>query len=231
MIRAKIKTHLFAEFSLNGAGDEGTLLDQWIQQGVYDVLLKTRFAADTRITWTFPPAVPYSDLNHSTLWVDQSTFRRSDSTGNPIGSVTVADLATVLDARLYGQTAPGGNFYMAVIGDLIEISVVPTTALYVSASGILRPSPLVDDNSDLASPTYGPIPEQWTDAVVKYVGIEVSKYDDKKAPLSPKDYQEIYRNRILEIKKESRRGMAPAGMVAGYPRGAAPRRNDTYPRY
>lgn len=208
--------------------DELTLMQDWANRGVIDVLLKTHC---------------YVDLGDMTLTSGQAEYRTDSNVLAVVGkritslSQRYSFEAVTMDEILELQNAsPAGSSparKIAIEGNLMIVWPTPSAADVIRWLYVPRPSSMTLDTHDPSSTQYGGIPTEYHDAIEYFMLWQGAEYDDKRAPLGPMDYAKLYENRCMEIRKRTRskraRGLLPARV--GYPghQTAAERRNDVYP--
>lgn len=200
--------------------DEYTLMVDWANEGVIEVLKKTRcyqiegqsamtsgedhFTADASILlvldWQFPDLTDYDRLS-----VDE-----------------------VRDLRRLGSSRKA---YAMEFRDF-WMNPAATTGFTVSFTFVPYPTAMSSASHDPSNVLYGGVPAQYHTAIRYYMLWQSALYDEKKLPLSPKDYRELFQDECKNVRVEGLRqgGRRVGRMRVGYPSATqSTRRNDVYP--
>lgn len=225
MNRGRLIARVAADFGLETetGSEELLFLQEWANEAVVDVLLNTH----ARI-----------EIGELTLTTGQGDYRVDDDVLavveiDPIGGydVEMVTMDEILDARRLSNV-PDAASKLAIQGDLFMVYPNPSSGQVIRYYYVHKPTPMTDNAHDPSVDTYGGIPTEHHLAIKAYMDWQASLYDEKRAPQSPRDYEESYRLKLADMRKKIRRkaqrGLAPARV--GYPRrSGVPRRNDTYP--
>jgi hypothetical protein len=181
--RGQLVSRVAAKLGFSTSEEIG-FLQAWANEGVVDVLLKTRV---------------YVDIGVATLTSGESLYR------GDVNALAIHDVITrgwelrtpaELDAGMRG---------IAFQGDLIQVSPPPSEDTEILFRYVPEPTPMSADSHDPSDPTYGGIPNEYHRAVEYYMLWQGAEYDDKQAALSPKDYRGAYESECLDIRKRERR--------------------------
>lgn len=220
------KTAATLGLDTTAGSDELTLLREWAQEGVHDVLIRTHCRVELG-DLTFQANVSDYRVDQAVLALDEETL--TSATYN-LELVTPGE---IYRKRLAASPSPDGTVTsLAIEGDLMLVYPTPTTASTIRYLYVARPTAMVDDNSDPSSSTYGGIPVELHLCIEHYMLWRGSIYDGTRVPLTPKDYLELYLQMCKDGRKATRhkamRGLYPT--KHGYPdRRYVGRRNDIYP--
>lgn len=202
---------------------ERTLMEEWAQQAVDDVLQKTHARMEL------------GDLN---LLSGISDYRL-DATVLAVDDRTVSDdIQVVTTDEIYDlrrANASGGSLVrLAVEGDLALVYPTPSADYAIRFMFVKRPTRMSSDAHDPMTETYGGLPsESDAELALEYFMLwRAAEYDDKKTPMGPKEYREAYDGLLGQMRKnkrhKARRGLGPARV--GYPGTTPSFRNDVYPQ-
>lgn len=215
--------------------EELTLLQEWANEGVLEVLLETHC---------------YIQIGDLTLTSGTSEYRQDTSilaiddgrgsTPSGIGPYQLVTLADMIQYQSISSVSPTWQKLIAFQGDLMIVHPVPSTGETLRFYYVPRPSAMTDDSHDPSNATYGGIPSEYHRAIEYYMRWQAAEYDDKGggffrghafAPGST--YKQSFDEEIKKIlkrkrKKEGGRTLRPARV--GYPGSQrVPLRNDVYP--
>lgn len=213
--------------------DELILLQEWYNEGIVDVLQMVHC---------------YVDIGDMPLQVGVTNYRTDASilavlddkiTSQSQGfEFQVVPLKEVLESNLSNYATNSTVSRVAFEGTLMIVSPAPTYADTIQFYYVPMPTQVAADGTtandtiDPSNATYGGIPTQFHLAIEYYMLWRGAEYDDKKAPMTAKDYRQAYESLCGTYRKRHRgkagRGLRPAKV--GYPgRGGPGRRNDVYP--
>lgn len=228
MNRGRLIAHVAATLGLdNTAGtEEVLLLQEWAQQAVDDVLLRTHCRVELG-DLTFTPGVSDYRVDSTVLALDEETISANTY---PVALVTLGE---IYERRRSPSAASTDSVTaIAVEGDLMLVYPTPASVGTLRYVYVAKPARFVDDTSDPSSATYGAIPEEHHLCLEHYMLWRGSIYDGTRAPMAPNDYLQLYLQLCSDARKRTRH-KAKRGLSAtrvGYPanRGYG-RRNDVYP--
>lgn len=180
------------------AGTDETLVDQWANEAVLDILLETRCyvaSASTSLTadtgdYTFDSAILHV--------VD--CYLTSGGNGYRLTQVTPAKL---LDMRVTSNsqaTAPVTHFADAG-SNMLMFYPIPSTADTVTLYYVPRPTAMSDGTHDPSDTTYGGIPAEFHRAIVKYAEAEAADYRDDQTSQHGDRYRADYQRWLGKIRK------------------------------
>lgn len=229
---ARVGQALGMSYDVAGS-DELILLQEWFNEGIIDVLLRTHC---------------FVDIGDMQLQVGVTDYRVDTSilalVGKKITSQNqgfefqVVTLEEIIERNLAAYATNTTVSAIAGRGTLMIVSPAPTYVDTIRFYYVPRPTQVAADGTttndgiDPSAVTYGGIPTEMHLCVEYYMLWRGAEYDDKKAPMSPKDYETAYEGLCKDARKNDRKkwgiGLRP-GRV-GYPdSNRAGRRNDTYP--
>lgn len=222
--------------------DELLLMQTWANRGVVDILLKTRCYVDIgSMTLT----IGVTDYRIDTSILAVLNITTPDQTGNPVelDVIQMVDILPFLSSTIAPTASPT---YASVEGTLMRVAPSPTVASVLTYFYVPKPAEMTadattgSDANDPSTATYGGIPTEFHDAILKFMAWQAAEYNQQgggfyrgNAFAPGAAYEASYEKRCVEIRKQYRkkagRGLSPARV--GYPdRQAYPTRNDIYPR-
>ncbi len=228
MTRGQLVTRVARKFSLNtdSGSDELALLQDWANEGAVEVLRRTHC---------------YVEIGDMALTAGQDTYRTDSillavldkriTSNSQNYHFDVVPMETILDA----QRGVGSGTYPSMVafeGTLMMLYPKPATADTIRFIYVPVPSPMTDDAHDPSAATYGGIPSYLHRVIEYYMDWQAAEYDDKAAPMSPRDYHDVFLAECAQARKDMRakRGRTLSPVKVGYPGGTRyPSRNDTYP--
>lgn len=226
MLRGDLVRHCSLELGLDltPLSAEQLLLVDWANQGVVDILQETRCHLDVgNQTLTAGTSDYYQDA--SILAVDDRTIEANTF---PIQLVSISD---IFEARR-GSASSDYVMKLAFEGDLMMVWPTPTNDVVLHYVYVPDPMPMDTDSDNPASATFGGIPRWAHPAILSYMLWRGARYDERRAPHTPKEYHDFYQLELQKIRKRLKRiaGRGTLGMSPGYPdRPSAGRFNDIYP--
>jgi hypothetical protein len=144
------------------AHDEIAFIKAYLNEGLLDVIVRTR--PYTRvITLTLTANVPIHDMSTDIL-----ALLDVEMPGTGFLSRFSREDITKLQAS--------GGYGFAYEEPLLWISPVPSVETQIKAYGIFRPSPMVGDADDPASPNYGGLPPEFHTAIIDYACWKAAEY-------------------------------------------------------
>lgn len=216
--------------------DELILMQKWANRGVVDVLMKTHCYVDIG-TMALQVGVTDYRTDSSILAMLNVTVPDSLQTPNELDVVPMDEILPYLSSVIASTATPTK---VAIEGTLMRIAPVPSSAVTLTYIYVPRPTGMGEDGTkgndalDPSNATYGGVLAEYHDTILAYMAWQASMYDDKSAPLSPKEYRAAYEGLCKDVRKEQRRksGRGLHRGRVGYPdRGGIPTRNDTYPHF
>lgn len=228
MTRGRLIARVAAAIGLSVTGEELTLLQEWADEAVVDVLLRTHCRVELGDI-TLSAGVGDYRLDTNVLAVEERSI-----TGATYG-YNVVSLGDIYEMRLRDAAAPVDQIIaLAVEGDLMLVYPTPTATQTIRYVYVAKPTAMTSDSHDPSTSTYGGIPTEYHDCIETYMLREAAKYDGKTTSPTWAEYDSDYDKKCAYARKETRK-KAKRGLLAarvGYPgRSHVGRRNDVYPRY
>jgi hypothetical protein len=211
--------------SLSGS-EELALMQGWAKRAAIDVLLRTHCRVEVGDMALSAGASRYRTDSNILAALDAKVT--VDSRVNPY---RVVEMDEILDMERAVSSADGASF-VAFEGDLMAVYPAHTTTTTIQFTYISRPTAPADDSSDFSVSTYGGIPDEYSRALEYYMLWQGAEYDEKKAaPLSAKDYRQMYEDecKLVHKHKRGKAGRRLSPLRVGYPHAGLSRRNDAYP--
>ena len=142
--------------------DEVALAKEWLNEGVLDVLTRTR--AGARIINLIASAnTPVHDMSQQVI----ALFGLASPSGVSLDRLSVEDI---------GIAQAGGARGYAYKEPMLWISPVGSEMETYRAYGVFRPAPLVADTDDAALPNFGALSPEFHPAVVNYALWKAGEY-------------------------------------------------------
>lgn len=211
----------------NGS-DEYLLMIDWANEGVRDVLIETR----VKLTSGTINLVGGTGDYTITTWLAIDDVQLNSA--NQQWSLKRVEIRDILAMRrgLVAQSNSAPMFY-AVQGDMLMVYPTPATNDTITVYGVKEPTSALSSLTDdlFSTANKGNLPVYAQRAVEYYMLWQGAEYDDKRAPLTPLEYHQMYEADLVKVRKRERRmggRMLPAARV-GYPARNQPTRNDVYP--
>lgn len=213
----------------NNSSDEQLLMVDWANEGVRDVLIETKCVMRSSTIDLTAGQGDYMLSNAVLAIPDRQFVAASDGQMWKLQRVSVQE---ILDLRMSAAIADDTPRYYAAQGDTLMLYPAPSGDDSITIWTVPLPTEMSIDVHDPADPTYGDLPIYAITAVEDYMLWRGARYDEKRAPHTPKDYRDFYDQSLMRVRKRAR-GMGGRGMNGariGYPgQSRVARRNDTYP--
>lgn len=182
---------------------EETLVDRWINEGVVDVLVRSRVHVNcltvtlTANTWRY-------NLDTKILAILDITVTDS-GTGD-----TLMPMRTTTDDILWRRSRGGGDAtspmqYYALAGhDLLLVYPTPAAADSIDVFYVPRPTALSTSAHDPSNETYGGIPSEYHKAVELYACWQAAEYTDHAPSRYGLKFQQDYEAWLVRIRRQAR---------------------------
>lgn len=177
------------------SGTEETLVDEWLNQGVVDVLLRTRChvnCADIALTsgeWKYTldtDILAINDISCST------------------GELYRVDPAEIMRMRTYSPSDSDVRYYALNGNDLFMIYPTPESAEELDCFYVPRPTAMSATGNDPSAEAYGGIPSEYHHAIVLYALAQGSQLTDHNISKYGTQFLQEYEQWIYRIKKAIR---------------------------
>lgn len=225
MLQGELVARVAANFGMDTtvASEELGFLEAWANEGVRDVLVKTKCHVE--------PGEINLQANLDEYFVESSVLSLVPGSLRGVSTpVRIVDAAELYYHRRTGALSQDPVTLLALVGDYFLVYPKPKATGTLPYLYVPKPGEMTSSSNDPASLGYGGIPEEFHDGIELYMSWMASKYKGTTIPLGPRDYAQFYANRIKEIKRELRRGIGRPPPVPGYPPLVnVGRRNDVYP--
>lgn len=218
-------------------GDEYTLMLQWINRGIIELLTQTKcYVQEGSMAMT--AGVTDYRIDSNVLAVRNITVQ--DSAGNPlpVQIINMEDLLPYLSNLIATTVSP---MYASMDGDFMRVAPPPSSAINLTYFYVPRPTPVSAGANDPSTATYGGIRPEYHDAILAFMKWKAAEYDQQgggfyrgHAYAPGAAFEAIWKDELDRVKRKMKqlgqRGISQAKI--GYPdRGRFPQRNDVYPAY
>jgi hypothetical protein len=187
------------------ASSEQDLVDDWLNEGVADIVLRTRSKV-IPATMALTAGVNDYTLSSSILALID-IYVTSGTTGYPLTRVSPAELFDYR-RRETDATTPT-RLYATAGSDLLMVYPTPSAADTISLLYVPYPTTLSS-----SSDTPSEIPPEWHKLVVFYALSRAADYDDDASSQMGESYLQRYERGIVEMRRQINRGgsyrLAPA---------------------
>lgn len=194
----------------DNAGNERTLIDEWLNEGVREVLLRSHCYVATATMDTTADEWQY-DLS-STIMVIKELYRDGDN--QQMIRVTPQD---ILDYRRLSQSADSAVVRWAVQGaNMLMLWPTPTEAYTLNMVFVPRPTEMSFDTHNPSDATYGGIPTEFHSAIRLWALAEAADYDDDSTSGYGRNYRQEfdqYMRGFVIPKLNKRAGALPAARL------------------
>ena len=196
--RIAMKTGIAADTS---GSDDQALADDWINDGIVDVLLETHCNVDSQ-TVTPGASADYA-LSASVLAIIDM-YTSSAGTDARVEQVSVPDL---LEMRRQGSTASSSpvTHYALAGADLILFYPTPAAADTFTMYVIPKPTAMSVSSDDASSASLGGVRTEFHKAIELYALAEAADYDDDGSSAQGARYRERYHEELGRIKRSLNR--------------------------
>lgn len=208
------------------SGDEQNLIDEWCNQGVREVLLRTHCYITLGTISTTANEWQY-DLANGVL-VLRNVYRAGESESTirvspeHLLDLQVRQTASSPDPTVVYWSLAGNNMFM--------VWPTPTAAYDMSILYVPSPTVMSSLSHDPSSTTYGGIPVELHKAIEMYALAEAADYDDDQSTGVGQMYRERFEAEIARARQQMTRKAGPLPPVRlARRRLAVPSRNDVYP--
>ena len=192
--RIAMKTGIAADTS---GSDDQALADDWINDGIVDVLLETHCNVDSQ-TVTPGASADYA-LSASVLAIIDM-YTSSSGTDDRVEQVSVPDL---LEMRRQGSTASSSpvTHYALAGADLILFYPTPAAADTFTMYYVPKPTALSGSADDPSSASLGGIRTEFHKAIEYYALAEAADYDDDTSSAQGARYREWYQAELSKVRR------------------------------
>jgi hypothetical protein len=210
--------------------DDLAFLQDLANAAVTEVLLRTHVFIDIGEMTLISGQAEYR-LDSNVLAVDDG--RGSSPAG--IGNYAVVSLEEMIRRQSAGYVGPSARQVCAFDGDLLVVSPTPAdNSTVLRFYYVPRPSPMTDDAHDPSTTSFGGIRSEYHRALEYYMLWQAAEDVEKKSPLGPNDYFQIFVGecKLIRDRKWGLQGRKLAPAAVGYPYSRRlVTRNDVYPGY
>jgi len=205
----------------NTASGDQPLIDEWINQGIREILLRTHCTVEqgslttTASTWQY-------ELDTDFLAIEEMYREESD------GAVQLARRETaveIIDRHRGSNTSADSTltYYATAGSNLLLVWPTPASAYTLKLLYVPRPTELSSSNHDPSDATYGRIPAEFHKLIELWTLAEAADYDDD----AGSQHGDRYRFQFEEGIKRMRAAIRGKGGKRLAPARLNPRRRNT----
>jgi hypothetical protein len=195
---ARLKARTVAEIGGFDVTADATLLGEFANEAVRDVLLQTGAKVSTgTVTLT-------ANTNDYTLDSAVLLIKNAYLDGSTDHGLTQVGSAELLEMRVRGSSVSSsdGPWYYALEGsDLFRVYPTPSSAGVINITYVPKPTEMSSDAHDPASATYGGIPTEFHPALLAYMYWKAASADDDQSSGQGERYKADYEAEIKKIRK------------------------------
>ena len=181
----------------NSSGSaEQVLVDQWINEGIVELLLRTHCTveagsmATTASTWQYQ--LDTGILAIRDLW-------KEDTAGAIEPTVRLSE-QEILDLHRSATSSTSANLRYATTGsNLLLIWPTPTAAYTIKLLYVPRPTSMTATTHDPSSATYGRIPSEFHKAIEYYALWQGAEYDENQGSQGGERFRAMFENYLATI--------------------------------
>ena len=205
--------------------DDLAFLQDLANAAVVETLLRTHCYVDIGEMTLISGTAEYR-LDSNVLAVDDG--RGSSPAG--IGNYKLISLEEMIRRQSAGYVAPSARQVCAFDGDLLVVSPTPAdSSTVLRFYYVPKPSPMTQDTDDPSTASFGGIRTEYHRALEYYMLWQAAEDVEKKSPLGPEDYFNIFQGecKLIRDRKWALAGRKLAPAQIGYPdTRRVPLRND-----
>ncbi len=207
--------------SYSVAGDDRDLLDEWLSEGVREVLLRTHcYVQASTLTTTvdeYQYDLSYTVMAIKEMWRDGELMVRMSPD----------------EIQGYRRSAGSGSItrWSLIGSNMLYFWPTPTTAYDINIVYVPRPTELSFETHDPSSPTYGGIPIEYHKAIELWALSNASDHEHEQGTQRGVNYLaqfDEYIKRVIKPAQARKGGILPRSRV-GARRANDYSRNDRYP--
>lgn len=205
---AQFRTRISAKLGLdNSASGDQTLIDDWVNEGYEDVLLRTRCKVSSATMDLTAGTADYTLPTDILAAIDMDIATSTDTF--PLVRTDAEDI--LRRRRASTSTDSPSRFYAVEGSNLLLVYPTPSAADTITIYYVPRPTALSatsDEPSD--------IPSEFHKAIEFYALAEGADYDDDASSAQGERYRILYEQKLFELRKSMRwkggRRLAPASV-------------------
>lgn len=188
MLLSSFRTTVAAELGLDNtaASSDQLLMDQWLNEGVRDILLRTHCTV-APATLALTSGTSDYTLDAAILAIVNASVGTDGRRFEQLGSEELFEL------RRRNIGATGDSLYYTVLGsNLFLIYPTPTSAATLTFYYVPLPTEMSSGTHDAASATYGGIPVEFHQGIYLYAFMRGASMDDDKSSEMGEKYMKQY---------------------------------------
>jgi hypothetical protein len=207
--------------------DDVAFLQDLANAAVVEVLLATHVYLDIGEMNLISGTAEYR-LDSNILAIDDGR----GSTPAGIGNYEVIPLEEMIRLQSAGSVSGTWKKMISFDNDLMVVNPTPSASEVLRFYYVPRPTAMTDDTHDPSTSTYGGIASQHHRALEYYMLWQVAEDVEKRTPMGPNDYFQIFQGecKLIRQRKRQMQGRRLGPAQVGYPSARRfPLRNDVYP--
>ena len=209
-LRTKVQEKLGLDST--SSSTEETLLTQWLNEGVVDVLLRTRVNVNESTMTTTANTGDYVLDSDILAFQDLTYTSAADGT---VSQLTRVNPEVILRYRAINPATPAKARFYALNGqDLLMLYPTPSAADTLTVYYTPRPSSMNLSADDPSSESLGGIPTEYHKAIELFALAEAAEFSDHQPSQFGALFRQQYEAKLNEIKRAMRhrggRSMGPA---------------------
>lgn len=211
---AQLRRHVQQKIGLDttSSGTEETLVDEWLNQGVVDLLLRTKCNVNSDDMYTTANQDDYT-LDTDILAIQDIVYTPSNGGARPVTRTTPNRIIELRQGD--GTIAGSGATHYALNGnDMMMFYPTPTAVDKVTVYYVPRPTAMSVTSHDPSSETYGGIPSEYHLSIVYFALAQAADYDDDTTSGMGEYYRQRYEEWVVRVRQYMRdkggRYMGPA---------------------
>lgn len=187
---------------LASSGNDKTLVDGWLNDGVVDVLLRTECYV-TSATMTETSGTGDYTLDTAMLIVKSLRWSAADGSSDSYPQrVPVTEIERLRAATSTTDTTSTPASAYAVNGsNLLMVWPTPTAADTITVYYVPRPTAMSSASHDPSNATYGGVPAEFHKAIVLYAKWWAGDFADDQSSAQGERYKQLYEDEIKRIRK------------------------------
>lgn len=185
------------------SGTEETLLDEWINEGVVQVLLRTRCNVNAA---TITLTADTEDYNIDTDILAINDIAYSSATDGTRGTLQRTTPEQIIYFRTSTPaTTPRVAYYALNGNDLFMVYPTPQAADSLTVYYTPRPTAMSVTSHDPSNETYGGVPTEYHKAIEYYALWQAADYDDDTSSQVGEYYRVLFEQYLVQIRKQALR--------------------------
>lgn len=194
---ARLKARTVAEIGGYDVTNDATILGEWANDAVRDVLLRTGVYVQES-TATLTANTDDETLDDEILLI-KSLYVDGSSSDYLAMQVSPSEL---IEMRVRGASSTDGFLFYALQGsNLLRVYPTPTTNLTLNFTFVGKPTEMSLDAHDPSNATYGGIPVEFHPALLAYMFWKAASADDDSSSGQGERYRDDYERELRKVRK------------------------------